>query len=65
MRAWSLVVLALCFFTLCLKPVKAAGNGTLEVIMPKRVTLSVVHHGSHVGVLLMHIRVVLCCRLGW
>ena len=33
MRTRSLVVLALWFFTLCLKPVKAAGSGTLEVIM--------------------------------
>ena len=35
MRTWSLVVLALWFFALCLKPVKAAGSGTLEVIMHK------------------------------
>ena len=34
-RSTSLVVLALWFFTLCLKPVKAAGSGTLEVIMHK------------------------------
>ena len=43
MRAWSLVFLALWFFTLRLKPVNAAGSGTLEVIMPKRVAMSVVH----------------------
>ena len=35
MRAWSLVVLALWFFTLCLKPVKAAGGGACEVIAHK------------------------------
>ena len=31
--------LALWFFTTCLKPVEAAGNGTFEVIMPKRITM--------------------------
>ena len=35
MRTCSLVVLALWFFTLCLKPVQAAGSGTLEVIIHK------------------------------
>ena len=35
MRTWSLVVLALWFFTLCLKPVKAAGGGACEVIAHK------------------------------
>ena len=43
MRAWSLVFLAWWFFTLCLKPVRAAGSGDLEVIMPRRVALSVVY----------------------
>ena len=35
MRTWSLVVLALWFLTMRLKPVKAAGGGTVEVITHK------------------------------
>ena len=40
MRTWGLVFLALWFSALCPKPAGAAGNGALEVIMPKRVALS-------------------------
>ena len=67
MRALRLVVLALWFFALRLKPVKAAGSGTWEVIMIMHRSARGQHgdvcsvHGKlkhmHVGsdALLMHI----------
>ena len=41
MKTRRLVIMALRFFTMCFKPAEAAGNGTVEVVMPKRATLPV------------------------